>query len=66
LIALLGFRLFASFGMVFPAVGIQRGATALMKASGSGYIKIVQLLLEAGADKDAKDEVGKREKKTHV
>jgi len=52
--------------MVFPAVGIQRGATALMKASGSGYIKIVQLLLEAGADKDAKDEVGKREKKTHV
>ena len=30
-------------------------ATALMQASGSGHLELVQLLCEAGADKDKED-----------
>ena len=35
----------------------KRGTTALMKASEGGHTAIVELLLGAGADKDAKDKV---------
>lgn len=35
----------------------QDGITAIMQASHEGRTAIVELLLEAGADKDAKDEV---------
>jgi hypothetical protein len=47
------------------------GVTALIGASARGHTAIVQLLLEAGADKDAKDEVRERKERithrdTHV
>jgi hypothetical protein len=37
-----------------------------MKASTGGHTATVEVLLEAGADKDAKDEVIKRENHTHA
>jgi len=42
-------------------VYVQVGSTALIKASSSGHIAIVQLLLGAGAEKDARDRVGEKE-----
>ena len=36
----------------------QDGSTALILASGKGFIEVVQALLVAGADKEAKDMVG--------
>ena len=40
----------------------QDGYTALMRASSEGHLEVVQALLEAGADMEAKDdEVGDRQ-----
>ena len=36
----------------------QNGWTALISASGGGYHEVVKALLAAGADKEAKNEVG--------
>jgi len=40
---------------------VQYGETALMKASENGHTATVQVLLEAGADKDVKNDVRESE-----
>ena len=37
--------------------GVQSGQTLLHEAAHCGYLEVVQLLLEFGADKEAKDNV---------
>ena len=45
---------------------LKYGHTALMKASAYGHTATAELLLGAGADKEAKDEVRERKNHTHM
>jgi len=60
------YLLFTEFCSVYLSVCGQRGTTALMSASESGHTKIVQHLLKAGANKDAKDNVRNRNSYKHT
>lgn len=52
--------LFLLYG-VSLSMYVQYGETALMKASENGHTATVQVLLEAGADKDVKNDVRESE-----
>lgn len=43
---------------LYPSVILQDGETTLHLASKQGHVAVVELLLAAGADVDAKSEVG--------
>jgi ankyrin repeat protein len=45
---------------------VQNGQTALIIASAKGHTATVEVLLKAGADKDAKDKVGDRKREAHT
>ena len=55
---------FCFFGVRLPLCLKGEGNTALMKASANGHTATAELLLGAGADKEAKDKV--REEKNHT
>ena len=42
---------------LLPGLGIKNGSTALIKASCMGKVEVVEALLAAGADREAKDKV---------
>ena len=42
---------------LLPGLGIKDGYTALIMASRCGYVEVVEALLAAGADREAKDNV---------
>ena len=47
-------------GCTFGAAAAQDGMTALIRAAGYGHADCMQLLLDAGADKNAQDKVRAR------
>ena len=58
---------FCYYGVcAFLSLSCKRGNTALMYASANGHTATAELLLGAGANKDAKDKVREEKNHTHM